>query len=389
MKIVQVQGWFPLSGAGHAARDLARTLARHHDVHFLMCGSTSDEYVDSGLKIHVFGLTDTGAGWKSYVNPSVLNRLGLELDRLRPDIVHFHFLGKRSFSLCSLLYSRRYPAVWTLHDLWSVCVKSYPEPPHCQNYRRGCIVCRTWPGISIVNKLLKEFIFRLSPMQIISPSAWLADQVRSSRLGQRAENLHVIPYGIDVRLFSRREDARAILKVDPNERIVLFMGGQYPDRKGLPELIEILSTQKDVSLWVLGGPSGRKRPPFVRFFGLVPREETPLYYSACDVLAVSTLADISSLAIMEAGGCERPAVAYRIGGVPEVVLQDQTGILVDPGDISALGHEIVRLLENPERRIRMGKAARAFVEERFSLDRHVREIEALYSRIGRIRGSDE
>src|SRR2546425_6968055 len=54
----------------------------------------------------------------------------------RSDLIHFHIIQRRSFSLASLLLSRRRRAFWTIHDQWPLCVRSVPEPPSCEGMRR-------------------------------------------------------------------------------------------------------------------------------------------------------------------------------------------------------------------------------------------------------------
>jgi glycosyltransferase involved in cell wall biosynthesis len=82
----------------------------------------------------------------------------------------------------------------------------------------------------------------------------------------------------------------------------------------------------------------------------------------------------------------RPIVGTRVSGVPEIVLEGETGMLVEPGDGGALAEALVRLLEDPNAARRMGRAARRRVEERFSLERSADEYYALYERL--MRGCD-
>jgi glycosyltransferase involved in cell wall biosynthesis len=73
------------------------------------------------------------------------------------------------------------------------------------------------------------------------------------------------------------------------------------------------------------------------------------------------------MALIEASACGRPVVATDVGGVREVVSDDLSGTLVPPGDITAIADAVIDLLENPERRARMGQTGRILVEERFNM----------------------
>ena len=84
------------------------------------------------------------------------------------------------------------------------------------------------------------------------------------------------------------------------------------------------------------------------------------------------------LAILDAMACGVPQVATDVGGTAEAVLDGETGLLVAPGDPAALAERIAELLLDPERRERMGEAARARHGERFAADRMVAETARLY-----------
>jgi glycosyltransferase involved in cell wall biosynthesis len=77
----------------------------------------------------------------------------------------------------------------------------------------------------------------------------------------------------------------------------------------------------------------------------------------------------------------RPVVATAVGGVPEIVIDGQTGLLVPPGNPKALAEAVIALLENPEQATRMGQAARSRVWEHFTVERMIAETEGLYRKL--------
>jgi glycosyltransferase involved in cell wall biosynthesis len=107
----------------------------------------------------------------------------------------------------------------------------------------------------------------------------------------------------------------------------------------------------------------------VRFHDLVPNDELPSYYRRSDLLVLPSLYETFGIPAVEAMSCAIPVVATRVGGIPEVVKDGETGVLVDSGDSTALAETIATLLRDPERRAKMGAAGRADVLERFSYDR--------------------
>jgi len=85
--------------------------------------------------------------------------------------------------------------------------------------------------------------------------------------------------------------------------------------------------------------------------------------------------------LLEAGAAGTPAVASRVGGIPDVVDDGETGLLVPPKDAGALADALLELAAQPERRRLMGDTARAKVVPAYSLEEMVRQIEALYEEL--------
>ena len=84
------------------------------------------------------------------------------------------------------------------------------------------------------------------------------------------------------------------------------------------------------------------------------------------------------MALVEASACARPVVASDVGGVREVVSDDVTGTLIPSGDIAAIAHAVIDLLEDPVRRARMGQAGRIAAEERFGMHTWARGLARIY-----------
>ena len=98
-----------------------------------------------------------------------------------------------------------------------------------------------------------------------------------------------------------------------------------------------------------------------------------------DCFALPSLAEGISNTILEAMASGLPVVATRVGGNVELIEDGVTGRLVPSADSTALGQALIDVLTDPESASRMGKAARAHVEARFSLDRMVSDYDRIYS----------
>jgi N-acetyl-alpha-D-glucosaminyl L-malate synthase BshA len=101
----------------------------------------------------------------------------------------------------------------------------------------------------------------------------------------------------------------------------------------------------------------------------------------CDVFLLPSQTESFGLAALEALSCGVPVVASRVGGLPEVVDHEETGLLVEVGDIAAMAQAVRRLLLDDQLRQRMAQAARARVVERFPLAPSVAKYEAFYRKV--------
>ena len=117
----------------------------------------------------------------------------------------------------------------------------------------------------------------------------------------------------------------------------------------------------------------------VHFVGF--QESVGSYLSALDLYVHPSLKEAFGLAVVEAMVMGKAVVATTTGGLPEVVAQGETGLLVPPGDVESLAATVVSLLEDKVRREQMGRNGRVRAQERFSLDASVRRVEQLYGEV--------
>ncbi len=104
-----------------------------------------------------------------------------------------------------------------------------------------------------------------------------------------------------------------------------------------------------------------------------------------DVFVMPSLSEASPVALMEAAFCGVPSVATNVGGIPEIVREGETGLLVQPRDASAIASAVVDMLSDPHRRLRMSEAAVERARSAFDIASTVRRIEAEYERAAGLR----
>jgi len=115
------------------------------------------------------------------------------------------------------------------------------------------------------------------------------------------------------------------------------------------------------------------------FVGKQPRIAD--YLSDADVLLLPSEQESFGLAALEAMACEVPAVASRVGGIPEVVSDEDTGFLTEVGDVDKMASDAAKLLADHDLRIAMGKRARESAVSRYRTDLIIPQYIAFYERV--------
>lgn len=183
---------------------------------------------------------------------------------------------------------------------------------------------------------------------VVAASSWLADEARA--IGARA--VEVIPSGVDL-------PAQVAPAEEPPQ--ILYAGRLSPE-KGIVELLE---AARGLPLIVVGDGPLRDRAPTR---GFVPHDELAALYERAAVVACPSHREGFGVVCAEAMAHGRPVVASAVGGLLDLVVDGETGLLVPPGDVQALRAALERLLGDAGLRKRMGEAARKRIRERFSWD---------------------
>jgi glycosyltransferase involved in cell wall biosynthesis len=199
--------------------------------------------------------------------------------------------------------------------------------------------------------------------------------------------VYLVPMGVDAARFApRAADPEIRLRLAPEGHRVILFCGRLTSKKGVRYLMDampiILGTAPDAVLAVVG--DGDERAALerqvrnlglgstVRFLGAVPNERLPEYYNASDVFACPSIVDEQGdteglgVVLLEAAASGIPAVASRVSGIIDVVLDGRTGLLVEEKNPERIAEGLLRILNDQAMRVQMGECARRMVEERFT-----------------------
>jgi glycosyltransferase involved in cell wall biosynthesis len=111
------------------------------------------------------------------------------------------------------------------------------------------------------------------------------------------------------------------------------------------------------------------------------QEDVVPFLHAMDVFVLPSRTEGLPITILEAMAAGKPVVATAVGGIPEVVRDDETGLLVPPGDPGRLAEAVMRLLEAPALAKAMGEAGRRQVESRFTMEQEARQTARVYGQV--------
>ncbi|MGM3308636.1 glycosyltransferase family 4 protein [Anabaena sp. WFMT] len=217
-------------------------------------------------------------------------------------------------------------------------------------------------------------------------------------------DIDIIPCGTDIRRFGsvEREAARAALGIEPDAKVVLYVG-RFDPRKGIETLVRAVRESQfygsqDLKLIIGGGSTpgnsdGRERDRIESivnelgmsectcFPGRLSQEILPTYYAAADVCVVPSHYEPFGLVAVEAMASGTPVIASDVGGLQFTVVNENTGLLVPPQDVAAFSHAIDRILSNPEWRAELGQSGHRRVMSKFSWDGVAMQLDQLYTQL--------
>jgi glycosyltransferase involved in cell wall biosynthesis len=225
---------------------------------------------------------------------------------------------------------------------------------------------------------------------------------RAIGLGASADRLEVVPYGVDVARFKpapgSRDALRASIGLTANAPLI-FAAGRLVRKKGFEYLIDALpmiDAHPNAQLAIAGAgdldAELRERARTagiaerVHFLGDLPQDTVGAWFAAADVAVVPSVRDDSGNVdglpntVLEALASGTPLVATSAGGIASVITDGATGAIVAERDARALAAAIAALLDDPERRVRLGRAGRAAVAAGFGWESAAARFESAYDR---------
>jgi glycogen(starch) synthase len=273
-----------------------------------------------------------------------------------PQLVHVNIVGLDNLFHLTTANAHRAPTLVTLHGKWmSQSDSIVGNTLRAADWVAGCSAAILNEGKRLVPEIIprSSIIYNGVEAPSIEPTPLPFDAPRLLCLGR----LHR-EKGMDVAIAAFATIARRF----PRARLILAGDG---------------SAKNDLEQQVAALGIGHA----VDFIGWVAPDRVPALISDATVLLMPSRADSLPLVALEAAWMARPIIAARVGGMPEVVVHEETGLLFESENVGDLADAASFMLENPQAAIKMGQAARQRVHKVFSWEGHVDAYDALYRRL--------
>jgi glycosyltransferase involved in cell wall biosynthesis len=266
------------------------------------------------------------------------------------------------------------PVVSTLHHPLSIDRATWFEQP--SNLKQKIYRVLYYP--LVMQKIVSNRLDR-----IITVSQDSAREITHA-FGVPPENIRVVYNGLDSAEFA------PLPNIPKKPGSLIFVGNSEDRKKGLIYLLQALTfLPEDITLTVVDGGAPRRSYASmltekfrlghrVHFTGKINPEDLIRYYCGAEIAVVPSLYEGFGFPAAEAMACELPVISSTAGALPEVVGDDGAAVLVPPRDASAIADAVRKLVENPNLRQQMGKAARERVLKLFTWENAARQMVEVY-----------
>jgi len=383
MKVTMIAREYPpnvYGGAGVHLRELSRCLSKLMDVEVRCFGDVNSRTPHLRIRGYM-PWEDLDCAFQPKFN-SIFNTLSTNLamicEEIDSQIVHTHtWYGHFAGYLAKVLYA--VPFVATCHSLEPL------RPWKVDQMGKGYEVS-TWmekTGIEgadkviAVSKIMKEDILKYFAV--------------------RADRVEVIHNGIDLDTWTQKEMTPELKKrYGIEDEYILFIGRPTP-QKGMEYLIDAM---EHIPCQLVMGAVGadtreyedrmrakvQENKKIVWIHELLKEEEYMQLYTSARVFVCPSIYEPFGIINLEAMSCKTPVVASAVGGILEVVVHEETGLLVEPANPRKMADAVNKLLKDPEMARMLGENSRRRVEELFSWDGIADQTKKLYEKL--VRGAD-
>lgn len=301
------------------------------------------------------------------------NHFGYDLSNskevMEADIIILHWINRNSLSLKSIesILKTGKPVYWFMHDMWPItggCHHSF----ECEKFKKSCGSCLMMHNRKggknkhdLSYRQLAEKLKTLTPyenLSFITPSIWLANKVKQSKVALN-HKVMVARNILNTNIFQplNKTVCRQELNLPQDKKLILFgandVGSPY---KGWHYLEEALADMPDNVVCVVYGSDKelnvKNVPISIINVGKISNTQKLIQlYSACDVFVTPSIADNYPNVLIEAMACGLVCVGFKTGGIPEIIIDNENGLIVQDYSSKSLRNGILQILYEPNYQI--------------------------------------
>lgn len=326
-------------------------------------------------------------------SPSILPSTWIKkINESNADIINLHWIQHEMMSISDISKIKK-PVIWTLHDMWGFCgaehiswdnrwetgYKNNNRPSHEQGFDLNKW---TW---------LRKLKHWKKPIQIVTPSKWLTTCVKKSKLMHEWPS-ETIPNSIDTSFWKaiNKKTARNKLALPENKLILAFgtSNANQEYHKGFDLLLEVLKKIKvenldSFHLILFGQKKLQKNLNLdipIYDFGFLDNIKLKMLYSSVDAILIPSRVESFGQIACEAGACEAPVVAFKTGGIQDIVKHSWTGYLAEQFNTDDFMNGIKWVLKNSKNKS-LGLNARAHIKDNFDSKLIAQKYLDIYNKI--------
>ncbi|MFA6428767.1 MAG: glycosyltransferase family 4 protein [Candidatus Buchananbacteria bacterium] len=415
MRILILSDGFPPDNAGGAERIASNMYQglrnRGHEV-FVLTTTPKKSQENLGAEgIYRLYIKSYPQIWRAYLglyNPFVVRRATKIIKTLKPEVVHAHNVHYLlSYQLLKVAKKSGAKVFLTAHDVALFHYGKLVEFLSSESIKdAGAVKGDIKFNYQVTGwQQLKRFKKRYNPLRNILIRRYLkyvdkifaVSQALKQALEQNGlKNIEVIYNGIETDNWQILKPAVESFKIKYNlkEKRIIFFGGRLSTLKGGKNMIEVIEQvrlqvpqavllivgQKDDQAKILMQQVKTQNLPVFFTGWLVGQDLLSAYWSSEVVVVPSLYLDPFPTINLEAMACHRPIVGTCFGGTPEIVLDNQTGFIVNPFNTKLLAEKIIYFLDNIEVAKKIGESGYQRVNKFFSLDKQINETLIWYQK---------
>jgi glycosyltransferase involved in cell wall biosynthesis len=373
MKILYVITKSNWGGAQRHVYDLATAMkAKGHEVMVALGGEGMLKQRLDAAGIYTFSISSMGRDVSVTKDTGAFRAIYTIIKNKRPDVLHLHstkavFLGALAGRLL-----RTKTIVATVHG-WAF---NEPRP----FYERLIIATFAWKSMILAHTTI-----------VISEK----DYKQALLFPGVKKKVAYIPLGIASPTFVSVDGAKQhiarLLNVDTSKRLMIAAIAELHDNKGLTYLIHAMKAvaerHSQVLCAIIG--DGEEKPALSALIAELKLEnhvylagfidQAAEYLKAFNVFVLPSLKEGLPYVLLEAGSASLPVVATTVGGIPDIVEDMKSGILIQPKNSRELAHAITFMIEHPEERRRFGNALKERISAKFGVEKMLVSVESLYA----------